>query len=568
MIDISRTPLAAPRCITLAVAVGFVFLSVSAEAGARRPRLSRDLADRVAARTSDSARVIVTGTAADVQLLAARYGARVTKSVRGGAVLEVTGGQLVALSEDPDVDHLSGDVPVQRMMAVTTEATGATQVWGTLSGRLGFTGRGIGVAVIDSGVSPHAALRGRIVASVNFRGRPGAGGDRFGHGTHVAGIIAGSNEGGYAGIAPEAHIVSLRVLGTDGAGDTSDVINAIDWAIAHKAEYQLRVINLSLGHPVFESYRDDPLCRAVERAVDAGLVVVAAAGNLGKTDDGRPVVGGVISPANTPAALTVGALNTLGTPQRSDDVMATYSSRGPTRFDGVLKPELVAPGNKIVAPAAAGSYLAETYPAQLVSDGYIQLSGTSMASAVVAGAVALLLQANPSLSPADTKLALQLTSSRVAGAGLIEAGAGSLNVAAAVALGRGRGITLVESHIAGEVVECGGVAFGPIPSTQFVARFRSTIVLWASEALWGSGLVWGNHVHADILVWGNSLVWGNGLVWGNSLVWGNEIITADILVWGNSVQADGLVWGNILVWGNNLVHSDILVWGNATEIGD
>jgi serine protease AprX len=228
----------------------------------------------------------------------------------------------------------------------------------------------------------------------------------------------------------------------------------------------------------------------------------------------------------------------------------------------------VAPGNKIVAPAATGSYLAETYPAQLVADGYIQLSGTSMASAVVAGAVALLLDANPSLSPADTKLALQLTSSRVAGAGLIEAGAGSLNVAAAVALGRGRGITLVESNIAGEVVNCGGVAFGPIPSTQFVARLRSMIVLWASEELWGSGLAWENHVHADILVWGNSLVWGNGPVWGNSLVWGNDIITADILVWGNSVQADGLVWGNILVWGNNLVHSDILVWGNVTEIGD
>ncbi len=259
----------------------------------------------------------------------------------------------------------------------------------------GFTGRGIGVAVIDSGVAPHRALRGRVVASVDFTDPKGTGVDRFGHGTHIAGTIAGNDDAGYTGIAPGAHIVSLRVLGPDGAGDTSDVINAIDWVIAHKTEYRIRVINLSLGHPVFESYREDPLCLAVERAVSAGLVVVAAAGNMGKTEDGRPIVGGVISPGNTPAALTVGALNTRGTPQRSDDVMATYSSRGPTRFDGVLKPELAAPGNKIVAASAAGSYLAEMYPERVVAgrgaNAYIEMSGTSMASAVVAGAVALLL---------------------------------------------------------------------------------------------------------------------------------------------------------------------------------
>ena len=463
MIDILRTSLTARRCITLALAA-FVLGSVSvpAEAGPRRARLSRDLADRVATRSQNSARVIVTGTDAEVQALAIRYGARIRKSVLGGAVLEVTGGQLVALSEDPDVAHLSGDVPVQRMMAVTNTATGASQVWHRGVGPQGATGRGIGVAVIDSGVAPHRALRGRIVASLDFTDPKGVGLDRFGHGTHIAGIIAGHDDGGYSGIAPEAHIVSLRVLGPDGAGDTSDVINAIDWVIAHKTEYRLRVINLSLGHPVFESYREDPLCQAVERAVRAGLVVVTAAGNMGKTEDGRPIVGGVISPGNTPGALTVGAINTRATGQRSDDVMATYSSRGPTRFDGVLKPELVAPGNKIVAPSAAGSYLATTYPERVSGYGgnaYIEMSGTSMSSAVVAGAVALLLDANPSLSPADTKLALQLTSSRVAGAGLIEAGAGSLNVAAAVRLGRGRANITDLTTIVGEPQQLSGLFY-------------------------------------------------------------------------------------------------------------
>ena len=156
-------------------------------------------------------------------------------------------------------------------------------------------------------------------------------------------------------MAPGAWIVNLKVLGADGSGTTADVIEAIDWAIANRRAYNIRIINLSLGHPVFESYLDDPLCQAAQRAADAGILVVAAAGNFGKTADGRPIVGGVISPGNTPSVLTVGAVNTRGTRRaRSDDVMATYSSRGPTAIDGVLKPELVAPGNRIVAASAAG----------------------------------------------------------------------------------------------------------------------------------------------------------------------------------------------------------------------
>src|SRR4029078_7564171 len=236
-----------------------------------------------------------------------------------------------------------------------------------------------------------------------------------GHGTHVASIVAGTDsDGEYTGIAPGAHIVSLKVLGADGAGDSRDVIAAIDWTIEHKAQYAIRVINLSLGHPVFESYRDDPMCQAVQRAVDGGLVVAAGAGNMGKTDDGRPIVGAVISPGNTPAALTVGALNTRATVQRSDDTIASYSSRGATAIDGVLTPDVAAPGNKIVAAAAPGAYLTQTYPERIVdgrgANAFIQLSGTSMAPAVVSGATALLLEANPSLTPADAEVLFPETS--------------------------------------------------------------------------------------------------------------------------------------------------------------
>jgi serine protease AprX len=526
-----------------------------AEAGPHRARLSKDLEARLASGSEETTRVIVSGTDAEVDALAVRYGARRTKSVRGGAVLEVTGGQLAGLTADPDVSHLSSDARVERMMAVTTESTGATQIWSGIAGLRGFNGRGIGVAVIDSGVAQHAALRGHIVAAFDLTEKPDATGDRFGHGTHVAGIIAGS-DGDYAGVAPGAHIVSLRVLGKDGSGETSDVINAIDFAIANKAKYGLRVINLSLGHPVYESYRDDPLCQAVQRAVDAGLIVVAAAGNLGKTQDGRPIVGGVISPANTPAALTVGAVNTRATAVRSDDVMATYSSRGPSAVDGVLKPDLAAPGNKIVAPAAPGSYLAQTYPERIVSGqgskAYIELSGTSMASAVVAGAVALLLEANPALTPAEAKLVLQVTSSRVDGAGLIEAGAGSLNIAAAVMFARGQGEVFGATVIANEVVRPSRVTFVDPDGGQFAQQCNGTILVWGSQL----------NVSADILVWGSSLVWGNILVWGNAWV------TADILVWGSSVDADILVWGNILVWGSTTVEADILVWGDVLTSAD
>ncbi len=187
---------------------------------------------------------------------------------------------------------------------------------------------------------------------------------------------------------------------------------------------------------MFESYRTDPLCQAAQRAVDAGIVVVAAAGNQGKAADGRRVFGAVGVPANSPAVIGVGATNTKGTAMPSDDVMATYSSFGPTYIDGVPKPDLVAPGNRIVTAAALGSFMVSTYPERVIAGQgnqiYAEMSGTSMSAPVVAGAAAVLLEAAPSLTPLEVKLALQLTSSRVKGAGVVEAGAGSVNVAAAI----------------------------------------------------------------------------------------------------------------------------------------
>ncbi len=282
---VRRSLRAALVCASLALAP-----SVAAAAGAHSARLSADLSDHLSA-GSQTIRVIVHGTRAEVDALAQRYGLRIVKYLRSGAVFQVNAGQLSAMRQDQDYDHLSGDLRIQSSVdAADVESIGADQVWAGAADVTAQSGTGITVAVIDSGINTkHNALKGRVLATRDFTG--GDGQDHFGHGTHVAAIIAGQAGGtpetkDYRGIAPGAYLLNLRVLGDDGSGSVSDVIEAIDWTIEHRHEYNVRIINLSLGAPVLQPYRDDPLCEAVERAVRAGLVVVAAAGNYGKTVDG------------------------------------------------------------------------------------------------------------------------------------------------------------------------------------------------------------------------------------------------------------------------------------------
>ena len=341
-------------------------LACSAPAlAAHRARLSADLQDHLAA-GSPAINVIVHGTDNDIAAITARYGVKVKRHLRSGAVLTVTAGQLDALAADDSVDHLSGDVKIHSTMdEVTAQSIGADQVWNGAGDVPSLSGQGVGVAVIDSGIdTKHNALKKRVLVSVDFTG--GNGNDGYGHGTHVAGIIAGqrgrsSDARVYQGMAPGAYLINLRVLGDDGSGVVSDVVDAIDWAIEHSDQFNIRIINLSLGAPVLQPFRDDPLCEAVERAARAGILVVSAAGNFGKTADGTTVYGGITAPGNSPYTLTVGALDTHGTPQRSDDTLATYSSRGPTRYDLVIKPDIAAPGSHIASAEAADSYLARTY---------------------------------------------------------------------------------------------------------------------------------------------------------------------------------------------------------------
>src|SRR5262249_46456760 len=270
--------------------------------------------------------------------------------------------------------------------------------------------------------------------------------DGYGHGTHVAGIIAGNgfdSGGARSGIAPAADLVVLTVLDGSGSGRISDVIAALVYAVTQRAELNIRVINMSVATGVYESYNLDPLTLAAKRAVDSGIVVVASAGNNGRSPQGQTQYGGITAPGNAPWVLTVGASSHMGTIDRSDDTIAAFSSRGPTAIDRTVKPDLVAPGVGIESLSAPGSNLYSARSSSLLPGTvptaylpYLSLSGTSQAAPVVAGTVALMLQANPALTPNAVKAVLQFTAQSYAGYDLLTQGAGFLDAHAAVQLTR------------------------------------------------------------------------------------------------------------------------------------
>jgi len=581
-----RARVGIPAALLFVAATLLAASPAAAAGGGHRARLSADLADHLAA-GSQSIRVIVHGERSEIDALAARYNLRVARYLKSGAVFIVNAGQLEALRQDDTQDHLSGDIRLQSSVdAMMVESIGADQVWAGSDDLPALTGEGIAVAVIDSGIDTrHAALRRRVLVTRDFTG--GDGMDRFGHGTHVAAIIAGrsgrtAETREQRGIAPGAYLLNLRVLGDDGSGSASDVIEAIDWTIEHRHEYNVRIINLSLGAPVMQPYRDDPLCEAVERAVRAGLVVVVAAGNYGRTAEGKDVMGGIATPGNSPFAITVGALDTHGTAKRSDDTLAPYSAKGPTRFDLNLKPDVVAPGTRVVSAEAADSYLARTYAVRHVAgtgaNAYIQLSGTSMAAGVVSGGVALLLEQRPHLKPFDARAILEVTSTFMPEVGVVGAGAGSVNLIAAVGFAA-KPSTTVRSIIANEAAVASGILITnrdeQLLSGAIARRYNKGSASRTLRALSGDSIVWGAS-GGDSIVWGagagDSIVWGasgDSIVWGtgggDSIVWGAG--SGDSIVWGAS--GDSIVWGtsagDSIVWGA-AANGDSIVWG--TSAGD
>ena len=283
-------------------------------------------------------------------------------------------GLLRALENNPDVVAISLDAPVEAHGKPTADPSGYT-LRGTLGidDTSGYLGSNVTVAVVDSGISPHNDFNGgrqsRIVVTRDFTqgGVATTPSDPYGHGTHIAGLIAGngsySSGQKYAGVAKNAQLVNLRVLDAYGIGRTSDVVSAIQWAVGNRSAYGIQVLNLSLGHPIYEPAATHPLVQAVEAAARAGIVVVASAGNYGiNPATGQPGYAGISSPGNAPSAISVGAVKTMDTIVRSDDAVPPYSSRGPSWYDGYGKPDLVAPGHRLVAPTSRTSALCKLFP--------------------------------------------------------------------------------------------------------------------------------------------------------------------------------------------------------------
>ncbi len=460
-------------------------------------------------------------------------------------------GGLVAL---PWVSHVSADVPVKKNDQFTVSSSGADTAYSSY----GLTGKGVTVAVVDSGIEYHQDMlkpgllntgllaSTRILQSVNFVASESTINDLCGHGTHVAGIIAGNGNASsgltcyktFYGIARQANLVNVRVLDSHGMSDVSTVLAGIQWVINNKSAYNIRVMNISLGHPVGESYTTDPLCQAVEQAWKAGIFVVCAAGNEGRLNVtatlGAPnegwgtAYGSIQCPGNDPYVITVGATKSMDG-IRAHDRIATYSSRGPSRLDLILKPDIIAPGNKVISTLADNSYLQTAYGGSNQipwsyysisllggnSNKYFRLSGTSMAAPVVAGAAALMLQKYPTLTPDTLKARMMFSADKWADpTGVMDPctyGAGYLDIPAA------------------------------LNSTVVATQYAMSPDLSEDS----SGNV---YINMDRALWGTNAIWGTGIsdmraMWGTNAIWGTNVITDSRALWGTCVWTDNAIWG-------------------------
>jgi serine protease AprX len=484
----------------------------------------------------------------------------------------------------------------------------------TVQDLMGYTGTGVGVAIIDSGITsfhddltnltsklfPYGNQRvSKFVDFVNGRTLPY---DDNGHGSHVAGIIAGNGRDSFgekAGIAPGASLVSLKVLDRNGQGTISNIISALGWIAVNAKTYNIRVVNMSVGAGIYESYWTDPLTLATKALTDKGITVVAAAGNMGKNAAGNLQWGGITAPGNAPWVLTVGASSTMGTLTRSDDQMASFSSSGPTFLDYEAKPDLVAPGVGTVSLAVPGSTFYITKPLALL-DGrplqgakeYLALSGTSMAAPVVTGTVALMLQANPNLTPNLIKALLQYTAQVYAGYSPLRQGAGFLNTYGAVRLAKFYANPHFGDRMPVQTAWARHINWGSHPLKGFI---KPNANAWANSVVWGSAktlgmdgdnIVWGTAADGDNIVWGtamdgDNIVWGtamdgDNIVWGtamdgDNIVWGTDCGGADCdnIVWGTANDGDNIVWGTAndgdnIVWGT-ASDGDNIVWGTNAD---
>lgn len=433
----------------LAVALAFVLAlagltgqgAVSAAPSASAPAQSAPSAPSLAslASTDPAKRVEVivqmrAGTdAAEGRALVRQADGRITRDLHviNGFAAELRAGDALELADAPGVHAVSLNAGVEPtavdpagLATAFNQSVRADRLW--IDSKLPSTGKGVGVAVIDTGIAgdlPDFRVsstdhRSRVVAAVRANPEATSLSDGYGHGTHVAGLIAGNSgsrsagdplRGRYSGAAPDADLVSIKVSDDHGNVTVLDVIYGLQFAVDHARDYNIRVVNLSLRSAVAGSYRTDPLDAAVEEAWFKGIVVVTAAGNSGSA-------AGAVNhaPANDPYVISVGAVDDQGTKAVSDDVLADWSSRGVTQ-DGVSKPEVVAPGAHMVSNLAPASDFIGIAPGSVRDGEYIQIGGTSMASAVASGVAAQLVAAHPDWTPDQVKSAMVTRTRDLAG---------------------------------------------------------------------------------------------------------------------------------------------------------
>ena len=580
------------RHLALALLVALAGVGAATAAPRHGSRLDNHLRAVIEAQTNEPQRVIIrvrTGYRETLRRALVEHGDRILaihESLDAVAAL-VHYEDLDALAQQDFIASVSTDAPVQAeglLGGVLGVVGGLVQTVGNVVGAIllpngadtsgpavppsvlrstlgvnnsNQTGQGVGVAIIDSGLEMSWEFSGRLTKFYDFTkgGIEAPAYDDYGHGTHVAGTIGGSgalssyNE--YRGLAPNVKFVVLKVLDKNGAGWTTDVIKAIDFAVANRVALGIDIINLSLGHPIYEPASTDPLVQAVERAVRAGIVVVTAAGNYGKNPEtGQLGYAGITSPGNAPSAITVGAVRTEDTVSRGDDRIADYSSAGPTWYDGLVKPDVVAPGHNIVAVAAKQGTLFKTYPSLKAADGdYMRLSGTSMATAVATGSIALLVEANRtanqypahrSLTPNAIKAILHYTALAVRDAngveyGPLREGAGGLNPKGAIELGR--------TINTGAAVGSYWLWSTPSPWTKIGSEYWS----WNKSVTWGTQIIWGTTIENNYLAWSNQIIWGTD----EQIIWGTD----EQIIWGTTdlVWSDPQSWAQSTVWGANSV---------------
>jgi serine protease AprX len=551
------------RWCPVVAGVAFVLLGLSpvdaAPRGARHGKVSDEVRQRSRARGASLMDVIVRfkdQPSAQQRSLVRAFGGEVRRQHRSRwMTVRVPARMVEALANNPNVEFVATDAAVSSAALDVARVTAGLPT-SSLPESI-FKGAGVTIAQIDSGVAQRSEIPG-LVASVDLVDAydptfdPSGSVDPNGHGTHVAGLLVGdgshSQDNVLTGIAPQASLVSIRVLDGLGRGSTSSMLAGLQWVMDNKDAYGIRVLNLSLGHPVYEPADVDPLVQAVEDLWDAGVVVVCSAGNAGR--DGH---GTISSPCNSRKVITVGALNDRRTSDLLDDTVATFSSRGPTRFDLVAKPDILAPGNRIVSVRSNNSTLDLQFPTNRVAGDpgrpwdkdFFELSGTSMASPIVAGAAALMLEQHPWLNPATVKARLMRSARKAAVADPFAAGAGALDILAAL-------------HETDVVTE------SPSPRV-FTAgadlTFENTAVLWSNASfslptLWGSAVLWAEStepepelltssavllptVTATALLWpdvdASATLWSESTLWSEAVLWPDEDLEFTVEILGTPV---------------------------------